>query len=175
MIRFNLLDLLAKLKETRGQKYTLKQVSELSGCDKNALSRIVNHPEIIPSANVIDKLVQFFFFQLTRDEQKPHLDKSRMKKAIYDFITVYPDRDKEEFWSVVPSDIRDKATIDYLWSFYCSAHPIQREKPKPNEVKKSLKKKLEEAEKTKQEGAEIELSLTPDEFDLIYATFGGKS
>ena len=173
MIRFNLLDLLDKLKAEKGQKFTLKQVSELSGCDKNALSRMVNHPEIIPSANVIDKLVQFFFFNLTRDEQKPQLDKNRMKMAIKDFITVYPDRENEGFWSVVPSDIRDKANIDVLWSFYCNAHPIQRERS--SDAKKSLKKKLEDAAKNRVENAEIELSLTREEFELICSQFGVKS
>jgi hypothetical protein len=68
MIRFNLLKLLEKLEVKEGRRVPLKEVAEKSGCDKNALSRMVNHPEVIPSATVIDKLVQYFFFELTRDE-----------------------------------------------------------------------------------------------------------
>ena len=62
MIRFNLPKLLEKLEAKEGKKITLKELSERSGCDRNVLSRIQSRPDIIPSASVIDKLVQFFFF-----------------------------------------------------------------------------------------------------------------
>lgn len=169
MIRFNILKLLDNLEAKRGKKYTLKEVSEKSGCDKNALSRMVNHPEVIPSAKVIDQLVQFFFFELTRDEEKPHLDKNRIKKVINNFITVYPDQD--EFWSILPPEIRnnpDAMPLDAIWSVYTRLHTPVREKPaKETEIRAALKAKILEAEQSKQEGSEIELSLSHEEFELL--------
>ncbi len=180
MIRFNILKLLDNLEAKRGKKYTLKEVSEKSGCDKNALSRMVNHPEVIPSAKVIDQLVQFFFFELTRDEEKPHLDKNRIKKVINNFITVYPDQD--DFWSILPPEIRnnpDAMPLDAIWSVYTRLQTPPKEKsPKVNELKSSIKAKMLEAEVSRQEGVEIELSFTPEEFDVLLdnlrSSVGGK-
>ena len=182
MIRFNILKLLEELKVQKGRKYTLKEVSEGSGCDKNALSRMVNHPDILPSAKVIDQLVQYFFFELTRDEDRPHLDKNRIRKVITNFITVYPD--KEEFWSILPPEIRnnqDSIPLDAIWSFYTRLKAPQKEKPseKLKEVRNSLKAKILEAEEGKQEGVEIELTLTHEEFealrDNLPQNMGGKA
>jgi transcriptional regulator with XRE-family HTH domain len=183
MIRFNLSKLLEKLEAAKGRKYTLKEVSERSGCDKNALSRMANHPEIVPSAKVIDELVQFFFFELTRDEKKPHLDRNRIRSVIKDFVSVFPDPDNEEFWSVIPPEIRNnpKVTLDDIWSIYTRAKTPEKPKQaaKLSEIKSSLKAKILEADASKQEGNEIELSLTPEEFELLRENLpqniGGKS
>ena len=168
MIRFNLSKLLDKLETAKGRRYTLKEVSERSGCDKNALSRMANHPDIVPSAKVIDELVQFFFFELTRDEAKPHLDRNRIRSVMKDFVAVFPDKD--EFWSAIPPEIRNNPTValDDIWSIYTRAHTPVREKPvKETEVRNNLKAKILEADKSRVEGAEIELSLTSEEFDLL--------
>jgi hypothetical protein len=181
MIRFNLSKLLEKLEAAKGRRYTLKEVSERSGCDKNALSRMANHPEIVPSAKVIDELVQFFFFELTRDEKRPHLDRNRIKSVIKDFVAVFPDSD--EFWSVIPPEIRNNPTValDDIWSIYTRAKTPEKPKQaaKLSEIKSSLKAKFLEADANKQEGAEIELSLSQEEFELLRETLpqnmGGKS
>jgi hypothetical protein len=180
MIRFNLLNLLDKLRDETGRRVTLKEVAEKSGCDKNALSRMVNHPEVVPSAHVIDKLVQYFFFELTRDKEKPHLDRNRIRSVIKDLVCVYPDKVHEEFWSDIPAGLRDNPNVSLtdIWALYTKFKTPPREKsPKDTEVKSSLKTKLLEAEKNKQEGEEIELSLTPDEFALLranlYENMGG--
>ncbi|MGI6525347.1 MAG: hypothetical protein ACOX2O_08700 [Bdellovibrionota bacterium] len=170
MIRLNILKLLDDLHAQKGRKYTLKEVSAGSGCDKNALSRLVNHPDVVPSARVIDQLVQYFFFELTRDEERPHLDKNRIKKVITNFITVYPDN--EEFWSVLPPEIRnnpDSIPLDAIWSVYTRLKAPEREKPsvKQKEIESSLKAKILEADAGKQEGVEIELTFTPEEFELL--------
>ncbi len=168
MIRFNLSKLLGKLEAAKGRRYTLKEVSERSGCDKNALSRIANHPDVVPSAKVIDELVQFFFLELTRDEERPHLDRNRVRSVIKDFVSVFPDGD--EFWSVIPPEIRDnpKVTLDDIWSIYTRAHTPVREKPlKETEIRNALKAKLLEADENKQDGVEIELTLTQEEFELM--------
>jgi hypothetical protein len=65
-----------------------------------------------------------------------------------------------------------------IWALYTKFKTPPREKsPKDTEVKNSLKTKLLEAEKNKQEGEEIELLLTPDEFALLranlYENMGG--
>ena len=73
----------------------MKEVSEKSGCDKNALSRLVNHPDIIPSAAVIDKLAQYFFF--TFKECVKADGKLLMNRILSDLIVVYPD--KPEYWN----------------------------------------------------------------------------
>lgn len=124
MIRFNLKKLLTKLEKETGRKYLLKEVAELSGCDKNALSRMVNHPEIVPSAAVIDKLVQFFFYAMKEKTDKQYASlklntKWIMETIIRDFIVVYPDR--ADFWEILPKEIRDNSdsvTLDTVWSIY---------------------------------------------------------
>jgi transcriptional regulator with XRE-family HTH domain len=168
MIRFNLLKLLKKLEAKEGRRYPLKEVAEKSGCDKNALSRIVNQPNIIPSANIIDKLVQFFFFELTRDSDNPHLDKNRMMSVVKDFVCVYPDN--EEFRAMIPASLRDNPNLSLsdIWDVYTQAYrPVRVSKPKEAEIKSSLKAKFLEAESSKQEGSEIELTFTQEEFDLL--------
>jgi transcriptional regulator with XRE-family HTH domain len=170
MIRFNLSKLLEKLETAKGRRYTLKEVSERSGCDKNALSRIANHPDIIPSAKVIDQLVQFFFFELTRDEKRPHLDRNRMRSVIKDFVSVFPDPDNDEFWSYIEPEIRNNpaVTLDEIWSMYTRKRAPDRAKPvKETEIKSIIKAKILEAEATRQEDSDIELSLTSEEFDLL--------
>jgi len=168
MIRFNLLKLLEKLEAKEGRRVPLKEVAEKSGCDKNALSRMVNHPEVIPSATVIDKLVQYFFFELTRDEEKPYLDRNRIRSVIKDLVWVYPD--DEAFWADIPAGLRENPNVSLtdIWALYTKFKTPPREKsPKETELRNSLKAKLLEAEKNKQEGEEVELSLTPDEFALL--------
>jgi|GEM_PF-6394626 len=180
MIRFNLPKLLAILEAKEGKKVTLKELSERSGCDRNVLSRIQNRPDIIPSANVIDKLVQFFFFEIARDPNKPHLDRNRIRSVIKDLVWVYPDTEHEEFWSDIPAGLLENPNVSLsdIWSLYTKFKTPPREKSaRELELRDSLKAKLLEAEKTKREGEEIELSLTPDEFALLranlYESMGG--
>jgi hypothetical protein len=170
MIRFNLMKLLDKLEAEEGRRITLKEVSEKSGCDRNALSRMVNHPDVVPSAQVIDKLVQYFFFELTRDEDKPHLDRSRIRSVIKDFVWVYPDPDRKEFWADIPVGIRDNPTVPLsdIWTLYTKFQvPSRNRPPKEEELKDNIKDKLLEAERAKQEGEDIEISFTPDEFAVL--------
>jgi hypothetical protein len=168
MIRFNLSNLLDKLEAKEGRKITLKELSGRSGCDRNVLSRIQSKPEVIPSATVIDKLVQFFFFEIARDPKKPHLDRNRMRSVIKDFVWVFPD--DERFWENLPESFRNNPgiAVSELWSLYTKFNtPLKVVAPQLAELKSSLKTKLLEAEKSRQEGFEIELSLTVEEFDLL--------
>jgi hypothetical protein len=88
--------------------------------------------------------------------------------VIKDFVAVFPDKD--EFWSAIPPEIRNNPTValDDIWSIYTRAHTPVREKPvKETEIRNALKAKLLEAEENKREGVEIELILTPEEFELM--------
>jgi len=179
MIRFNLAKLLDKLEAKEGRKVTLKELSERSGCDRNVLSRIQSKPDVIPSASVIDKLVQFFFFEIARDPQRPHLDRNRIRSVIKDFVSVFPD--DEAFWKGIPASFRDnpKLTIGELWQLYTNQNTPQKvDSPKVTEIKSSLKAKIIEAETTRKEGLDIELTLTSEEFDLLrdtlYPNMGSK-
>ena len=119
MIRFNLLKLLDAVEERSGRKVTLKEVSAKSGCDKNALSRMVNHPEVTPSAGIIDKLVQYLFHERVTGLDNPHLERTEMSRVLSDFIVVYTDR--EDYWAVLPEEIRedpDSTSLDAIWGFY---------------------------------------------------------
>jgi hypothetical protein len=168
MIRFNLPKLLDYLEEKEGRRITLKELSERSGCDRNVLSRIQSRPEIVPSANVIDKLVQFFFFEIARDPSKPHLDRNRMRRVIKDFVGVFPD--DEAFWQGIPTSLRDnpKLTIQELWQLYTKLNtPPKLHSPKLSEVKSSLKAKMLEADEARKQGLDIELTLSEEEFDLL--------
>jgi transcriptional regulator with XRE-family HTH domain len=168
MIRFNLSKLLEKLEAKEGHRITLKELSERSGCDRNVLSRMLNRPDIVPSAGAIDKLVQFFFFEITRDDEKPHLDRNRIKSVIKDFVLVFPDND--EFWAGIPSELRDNPSVslDTIWQLYTKDQNSKRVKPDQKlEVRNSLKAKLLEAESIKLQGGDIELSLSAEELDLL--------
>lgn len=168
MIRFNLLILLEKLERKQGRKVTLKEIAEKSGCDKNALSRLVNQPQIIPSATVIDKLAQYFFFELTRDEANPHLDRNRMRSVIKDFVSVFPD--DEKFWESIPASIRNRSQVQLseIWDIYTGNHRLPRDQsPKLTELRNTLRAKFTEAEEIRHAGGDIELSFTAEEFDLL--------
>jgi transcriptional regulator with XRE-family HTH domain len=168
MIRFNLAKLLEKLEAKEGRKITLKELSERSGCDRNVLSRIQSNPKVIPSASVIDKLVQFFFFEIARDPEKPHLDRNRIRSVLKDFVAVFPD--DEAYWKGIPASFRDnpKLAIAELWQLYTNQNtPPKVDNPKVTEIRSNLKAKLLEAESTRKEGLDIELMLTAEEFDLL--------
>lgn len=168
MIRFNLAKLLEKLEAKEGHRITLKELSERSGCDRNVLSRMLNRPDIVPSAGAIDKLVQFFFFEMTRDASRPHLDRNRIKSVIKDFVWVFPDAD--EFWAQIPQGFRDNPSVslDDIWSLYTKFNtPEKLKSPKETEIRNNLKAKMLEAEEIKQAGGDIELSFTAEEFDLL--------
>ena len=116
MIRFNILNLLKKIEGKRGKRVTLKEVSEKSGCDKNALSRMVNHPEIVPSANVIDKLAQYFFHELLEVNESNLTEQELMKEIIKELITIYPD--DEKYWKEIPETFRENlntTSLDAIW------------------------------------------------------------
>ena len=89
MIRFNLRKLLGELESKSGRKITLREVCAQSGCDKNALSRLLNHPDVAPSARVIDDLVQYFFKAFKTIEPRKR-DDVMMRDIIGKFISVYP-------------------------------------------------------------------------------------
>jgi hypothetical protein len=168
MIRFNLSRLLDKLEAKVERRVTLKEVAEKSGCDKNALSRLLNHPEIVPSANVVDKLVQYFFFELTRDEGKPQLDRNRMRAVIRDLVWVYPD--DEKFWRDIPASLREnpKVPLSDIWTLYTNfKNSADRRFPEESELRNSLRDKLLDADQMMEEGEEIELTLTRSEFNLM--------
>ncbi len=180
MIRFNLLKLIDKIEAKEGRRYPLREISEKSGCDKNALSRLVNQPQIIPSANVIDRLVQFFFFELTRDSSKPHLDKNRMRSVVKDFVCVFPD--DKQFWGVIPDGLKNnpKTSLADIWDVYTQVHTPRRTVDETEvAIRNSLKSKLLDAEQNKQEGFEVELSLTHEEFEMLREklpkSYGGKA
>ena len=113
MIRINFKTLLARVEKKQNRFITLKEVSERSGCDRNALSRIVNHPNIVPSASVIDKLAQFFFNQLKTDDPTTH--RECMKDVLSILVEVYPDND--EFWKDIPQSLKENknVTVSEYW------------------------------------------------------------
>jgi hypothetical protein len=168
MIRFNLGKFIEKLEAKEGKRITLKQLSERSGCDRNVLSRILSRPDIIPSANVIDKLVQFFFREIARDSSKPHLDRSRMGALIREFVSVFPD--DAEYWRGIPRSFGENPTVSLsdLWLLYTEFSVGERTNPpKLTEVRSSLKAKLLDADQNRQAGLDIDVSLSPEELDLL--------
>jgi hypothetical protein len=108
-----------------GKRITLKEISEQSGCDKNALSRLVNHPEIFPSTQVIDRLLQFFFDRL-KPFSRGRPEAELMKELTAEFISVYPD--STEYWKYIPKHIQENpntSNVETLWSFYEYAYVDQ--------------------------------------------------
>lgn len=116
MIRLNLEPMMRLMRLKYNRKITYKELSERSGLDKNALSRIVNHPEIIPSAAVIDKLAQFFFHELKSRDPAKHRD--CMKNIITMMVNVYPD--EQSFWDQIPDPLKNNSSIsiDTFWEIY---------------------------------------------------------
>jgi transcriptional regulator with XRE-family HTH domain len=116
MIRFDLAKMTQRLEQKEKRKITLKEISEKSGCDKNALSRLVNHPDVIPSANLIDRLVQFFFNQLKTNDRKQ--DAELMSEIVKSFVCVFPD--DEQYWEPIPKGIRNNlhVSLSDVWEIY---------------------------------------------------------
>ena len=156
-----------------GRKIRLKEVAEKSGCDKNALSRLVNHPDVMPSAGVIDKLVQYLFLErreldrLATEGKDIGIASNKMKKVINEFVSVYPDHD--EFWNILPAGLSDdpSTSVETLWSIYDNFKA-------PEEVKKfvasddhknykSVLAKLMAAGEKYEGRSEAEVTLTSDE------------
>lgn len=118
MISFKLRKLLGDLEKKTGRRITLKEVAERSGCDKNALSRIVNHPEVAPSATVIDKLVQYFFREFKLFDQKKRED-DLMKEIIQDFVSVIPD--DFDYHELIPEQMKgdlEHLSLETIWGVY---------------------------------------------------------
>lgn len=120
MLRINLKPLLFLVEKKRGHKLTLKELSVLSGADRNVLSRITSSPNIIPSANVIDKLAQFFFRELCEDDPITHA--SFMSRIIGLLVNVYPD--DSEFWKDIPNNLRENkfVSVNEFWDLYTKMH-----------------------------------------------------
>ena len=116
MIRINLKPLLFLYEHKIGRKLTLKELSDLSGADRNVLSRITNNPGIIPSASVIDKLAQFFFRELRLDDPTTH--RGFMSNIISLLVTVYPD--DNEFWQDIPQSLQANkfVSVSDFWDIY---------------------------------------------------------
>lgn len=114
MFRIEIERLRKRLEIQNGKKYTNKELSALSGCDKNVLSRITNSPQVIPSATVIDKLAQFFFTALENHtvDECPH---QHMKEIILDMVQVFPDHITNEKISLLKPIKTVSVTV--LWEF----------------------------------------------------------
>ena len=187
MIRLNLRKLQEQLNRLAGRKVLLKEISERSGVEKNALSRLNQHPEIVPSSGVIDKLAQYFFLEFKAiSEQKRGSkwvrgwrERRLMESVIDDLISVYPDNDqndeaKKVYWSVLPDEFQEPAasvSLDTLWSMYerlASAHPNERFKdPLRSKTMSDLAVKVRSAKNNLTEKG-VQLSLSEDEFNLLY-------
>lgn len=90
MIRIEIERLRNQLEIQEGRKITNKEIAAISGLDKNALSRLCNHPNVIPSAAVIDKLAQFFFNAL-ENKAPGECPQTHMKTILADMVQVFPD------------------------------------------------------------------------------------
>lgn len=102
-----------------GRKITLREISAQSGCDKNALSRLLNHPEVMPSAKVIDELVLYFFHAFKALDPRKRED-VLMKEVISKFIAVYPN--DFSLYDLEPSEDEKEAFsnmgTEAQWQYY---------------------------------------------------------
>jgi hypothetical protein len=176
MIRINLEKLLDKLSKHEDRRIALKEVAEESGCDRNAISRIINHPDVIPSAAVIDKLAQYFFKKFKPYQSgRSHaigMDRFLMQRVMQDFITVYPD--DQEYWTVLPQEIKDnpnKFPLDAIWSMYNQLTSSTREGAEYMQKEESIRSKLAAALKEKLTKTKISdkvtLTLSKEEAEQV--------
>lgn len=111
--------LLGELEHLTGRRITLREVCAQSGCDKNALSRMLNHPDVVPSAKVIDELVQYFFrsFKVLDPRKREDL---LMREIISKFIAVYPS--DFSLSELAPSQEEEEAFrnmgVEAKWQYY---------------------------------------------------------
>ncbi|MBL7661888.1 hypothetical protein JNK13_03950 [bacterium] len=178
MIRLNLLKLIQILEKDSGRKISLKEVADESKCDRNALSRLVNHPDVVPTAGIIDKLVQYFFLarKAVLEETAPKKgrinEKWLMDSILRSFISVYPDT--KEYWDVLPDEIQlnpNETSIETLWSIYerLKQPPVESESRNPEFKNKadSIITKLEAA-RDNVRGGTVQLDLSIEECNLIH-------
>jgi transcriptional regulator with XRE-family HTH domain len=115
MIKYNFKTLQEKLSIKYSRKFTLKEICEKSGCDKNAVSRLVNKPTSInPSTKIVDKLIQFFYKELhTMYSGTPQ---EIMGKISNEFFFIIPD----DYLSVIPEHFVNNIflTTKELWDLY---------------------------------------------------------
>ena len=175
--------MLDKLELLSGEKILMKEVSERSGCERNALSRINQHPDIIPSGATIDKLIQFFFlsFKEVYESQngstwmKGWRERRLMESVVKDFISIYPDR--QDYWDILPHEFKEvpaAVSLDTVWSIYerlNSAHPRERFKdPTVGDAVHQLAEKLTAA-KGFATPSGVRLDLSEEEFNLLFNEF----
>ncbi len=178
MIRLNLLKLMQILEKDCGRKISLKEVADESKCDRNALSRLINHPDVVPTAGIIDKLVQYFFLARKEVLEKNSPKKGRinekwlMDSILRSFISVYPD--SKEYWDILPDEIQlnpNETSIETLWSIYERLKQPSVEPEAPNNEFKnkadSIIAKLEAAREHVTGGA-VKLELSVEECNLIH-------
>lgn len=179
LIRINISKMLKKLERLSGKKLTMKQIAEVSGCDPSTLSRLINHPEIVPSATVIDKLAQFFFTAFSErsvDNKKKQVfrgwkERKLMDGVVRDLVTIYPD--EASFWESLPSELREdpnSTSLDAVWSVYERIVDSQfRDKfsdPLTGEAMQSLGEKLKTIQR-QGETKQVDLTLSWEEFELL--------
>jgi len=90
MLRFRLKKLIEEVAELRGEKFYLTNLSKESGLDKNALSRLANHPKITPSSEVYNKLLNFAYNEF-RKAYKNRTDQEVAELIQRDFVLFVPD------------------------------------------------------------------------------------
>lgn len=64
MLRVSLNRMVGVLESKAGKKLTIAGISQKTGIHRNILSRIINHPEDNSSLRHIEKLMEFFFYEL---------------------------------------------------------------------------------------------------------------
>jgi hypothetical protein len=178
MIRLNLLKLMQILEKDSGRKISLKEVADESKCDRNALSRLINHPDVVPTAGIIDKLVQYFFLarKAVLEETAPKKgrinEKWLMDSVLRSFISVYPD--SQEYWDILPDEVQlnpNETSIETLWSIYerLKKPPTESDFPS-NEFKNKANRIIAKLETAREQvsGDTVRLELSVDECNLIH-------
>jgi transcriptional regulator with XRE-family HTH domain len=105
MIRFNFKIFQDRISEKYGRHITLLELAQKSGCDRNVLSRLISKPHVVPSARIIDTLVQYFYSEFSNEYSGTLQEK--ILKISNEFMNIIPDNCLD----IIPKNFTDNKTL----------------------------------------------------------------
>ncbi|NMC61738.1 MAG: hypothetical protein GYA55_01075 [SAR324 cluster bacterium] len=109
-------------KEKERPRLTLQEIHERTGIHRKILSRLINRPHENTSSEHIDRLSQFFFEELRKEQSGPTEEFQVMRDIIGDLVQVFPDAGayKESVTELCEHEPMRGVPIWQLWQFYAA-------------------------------------------------------
>ena len=107
-----------------GRKVTVVQLAENTGISRKVLHRITLRPSENVSTTHIDKLLEFFFVELSKVPNRTKSDRQLMESLITELVEVFPERGVfagvvarvSDHLEIEATEVRNTTKLKVLWS-----------------------------------------------------------